>query len=181
MLILGVYEHGEFPANTARVNHRCRDAVKQTLRLGGFQGTLGQFLFIPKPDRLHCKMVLLVGCGNKENFSAKSFLTATQTAFTALRGWPQATALMTLVQLPCEEPSLEWRLLQTLTMAAQHNYVYRGLRTSPGKPGLDLKSLALPVSEKNKDLLKQGQAFHKALHLLKDLANHPANLCTPTF
>ncbi|HEY0767433.1 MAG TPA: leucyl aminopeptidase [Steroidobacteraceae bacterium] len=183
-LVLGVFEEAELSGEARSVDAACAGRLKQLLERGDFAGRAGDTLLIADLPGLKATRVLLTGLGVKKNFHRKSWRKAWAAAAAALLRTRIASCAVAIDRPEAKQLDDYYfgRAVAELTGAA----VYRvnDLKTGKKAPAPALaKVLAGPVrkaaaAERG---LTHGAAVAAAANVQRDLANLPANVCTPTF
>jgi len=185
-LVIGAFERGELGPEAATVDRALRGRVRALLTSGDFSGRAGETLLIPELSGLASKRLLLVGLGNKAQFSRRSWRRALTSAIAALARTRVVSAAIAL-----ERPAL--RELDDYYFGrgvAEHSgaSVYRinDLKTArtPRPPAL-ARILVGPIEPSALATVRRGLAAGAAVaesaRLLRDLANLPGNICTPRY
>ncbi|MBF6057253.1 MULTISPECIES: leucyl aminopeptidase [Thiomicrorhabdus] len=146
-----------------------------------FSGKAGKTQLLIAPAGIDARRLILVGIGDAEKLSAKTYLSCIKSAASAL---DHCGALSVLNALPLVYPAdrdLNWSLTQNTQEFQRSFYDYshesRGEHT-PKDPKLE--SMSFPCEEKQ-SVVEQGQATAFGMALTQDLANMPSNFCTPSY
>jgi leucyl aminopeptidase len=183
-LVLGVFEEGELSGEARIVDGACGGRLKKLLERGDFAGRAGDTLLVGDLPGIAASRVLLTGLGTKKLFQRKAWRRACQNAL-AVIGRTRIGSCAVALDRP-ESKQLDdyyfGRQVAELTGAAL--YRINDLKTGKKPAAAALKKvLAGPVRKVSAAQrgLKEGAAVAAAANLQRDLANLPANVCTPLF
>jgi leucyl aminopeptidase len=183
-LVVGVFEEAELSAEAAIVDTACGGRLKKLLERGDFSGRAGETLLLADLPGLTPSRVLLAGLGAKKQFHRKSWRKAWGTAAAALLRTRIGSCAVALARPPARELDDYHfgRAIAEITGAAL--YRVNDLKTAK-KPAAAMlrKVLAGPVRTPAAATrgLSHGAAIATAAVVQRDLANLPANICTPSY
>lgn len=122
--------------------------------------------------------LLLVQFGKKEKFTPNLLKKRIIEISDVLIKQRFKSATLCLPQL--DQYSADWQLEQMLLHIDNQRYQLLDFKKNNGKPHLlEQINFYLPHAEEN--ALKTGQAIAEGVELTRNLANMPANICTPTY
>jgi len=183
-LVLGVFEDGELAGEARSVDSASGGYLKKLLGRGDFAGRPGDTLLVGDVPGIVASRVLLTGLGTKKSFQRKSWRKA----------WAAAAAALTRTRIGSCAVALDrpearhlddyylGRAVAEITGATL--YRVNDLKTAKKPPASALKKvLAGPVRKAAAAArgLTHGAAVAAAQSVQRDLANLPANVCTPLF
>ena len=185
-LILPVNDQGNLHNAVAELPNQSAltELVKQLHESNDFTGKLASTLLLVQPANIEVQRVLLVGIGDFEKLTVKGYLSALNSAASALDHSGATHVLNHLISSPPSQHDLTWAVYHN-TQALQHSfYDYshesRG-EHSPKEPKLEQVSYPCESSDEITQAAQQGQASAIGMALTQELANMPSNFCTPTF
>lgn len=122
--------------------------------------------------------LLIVQCGAKDKFTATALQKRMSDVMDALINQRLTSATLCMPQMPDKTP--DWQLEQMVLQANHKLYQILDFKKKDPKPHrLESLHYYLPgASEKTLDL---AIAINEGVNLTRNLANLPANICTPTF
>ena len=183
-LVVGVFEEAELSAEAASVDAACGGRLKKLLERGDFPGRAGETLLLADLPGLSASRVLLTGLGVKKQFNRKAWRKAWAAAAAALLRTRIASCAVAIARPLARELDDYYlgRAVAEITGAA----LYRVNDLKTGKkpaPAALRKVLAGPVRTPAAATrgLAHGAAIAAAALVQRDLANLPANICTPTY
>ena len=182
--VIGVHDDGTV-AHATPTAAIAPGTVRELHRAGDFAGRLGETLLLP-PGAQRRERVLLVGLGASGSWSRRNYRRALRDAAHALvrSGARDAALYLTAAAVP--EVNAYYRARYGAELVAAALYRIPDLKTAKKQKPPALSRLALVVSDKG-DLAAarrgaaDGAAIAHGQRLAKDLANLPANVCTPRY
>jgi leucyl aminopeptidase len=183
-LVLGVFEDAQLGAQGGSVDAATGGRLRKLLTRGDFSGRPGETLLVADLPGISASHVLLTGMGAAKQLHRRSWRKAWSAAAGALLRTRIASCAVALDRPEVKELDDYYlgRAVAELTGAAL--YRINDLKTARKPPAHALKKvLAGPVrraaaAERG---LTHGEAVAAAQSVQRDLANLPANVCTPTY
>ena len=183
-LVLGVFEEGELSGEARSVDNACGGRLKKLLDRGDFAGRAGDTLLVGDLPGLSASRVLLTGLGTKKLFQRKSWRRACQSALAALARTRIGSCAIAIDRPEAKQLDDYYlgRQIAELTGAALYRVNDLKSAKKPAPPALK-RVLAGPVRKASaaERGLAHGTAVAAAAVVQRDLANLPANVCTPLF
>ena len=156
----------------------CRGAISAILDKGDFKGKLETTTLLYDLSGCNTSRILLMGCGSEEEFDTKSLNKVIQSVCKAIKD-----TSITSIALYLSTASTD-AIQQTVIAFENTLYCLDNYKSKKQDP-FALETIALSNTEswkKNTETaLKYGQAIANGMKVARDLANHPGNVCTPTF
>lgn len=152
--------------------------LSSILEMGDFKGTSDKTLMLYDLQNIEATRVMLLGCGEKEKFDTKSLNLASQAVAKAIK----ETALKS-VSLYLEEPTID-AIQQTIIALSDTFYSLNDYKSKKeDEPTLEEVTLSSTskFTAEAETALKNGCAIADGMKVSRDLANHPGNICTPTY
>ena len=183
-LVVGVFEEAELSGEARSLDGACGGALKRLLERGDFAGRAGDTLLVGDLAGLKATRVLLTGLGAKKSFHRKTWRKAWAAAASAIARTRIGSCAVALDRPDSRQLDDYYfgRAVAEITGAAL--YHVNDLKTGKKPPPAALKKvLAGPVrraavAERG---LAHGAAIASAADVQRNLANLPANICTPSF
>jgi leucyl aminopeptidase len=183
-LVIGVFEEAALSAEAASVDAACDGRLKKLLGRGDFSGRAGETLLLADLPGLSASRVLLTGLGVKQQFNRRSWRKAWGAAAAALLR-TRITSCALAISRPAARELDDYHFGRAVAeIAGAALYRVNDLKTGKKPaPAALRKVLAGPVrtAAAARRGLAQGAAIATAGVLQRDLANLPANICTPTY
>jgi leucyl aminopeptidase len=183
-LVVGVFEESELGAEARAVDAACGGRLQRLLARGDFTGRAGDTLLMTEVTELPARRVLLVGLGARAQLSRRSWRRAWGGALAALSRTRIASVALALDRPAARELDDYYFGRAVAEVAGASLYRINDLKTGKKPPAPALKKvLAGPVRKSDAAArgFKHGAAIASAAAVQRDLANLPANVCTPTF
>jgi len=157
--------------------------IKDFIATGDFKGTLGQTQLFYQLPAVKSPRVLLLGYGEIEDLNVKSINKATKAACKALSSL-KIKSLCFYLPETSNEINAESAATQIIIAHADAAYKLLDYKSND-KSESSLKKVSIAPSDNSKGdyktAIKNGAAIAEGMKLSRDLANHPGNVCTPTY
>jgi leucyl aminopeptidase len=183
--IVGIYESGALSTAAAELDAALDGRIARLVKRRDARGKLGECTLIDV-DGAACQRVLLVGMGKKESFGRKQYKKALLAAAAAVAKTGASDAVCHLSVEPVAATDAYYR--GRLAAEAVGSALYRvpAMRSTRQPAAPALKSFRLAVHEKGQRHeaergLEHGRGIAAGAALTRDLANLPANVCTPGY
>ncbi len=187
-VVVGVYEKHKLTPAAQALDQGSDGAITRLLKGNDIKGKTGETLLVHHVAGLQAERVLLVGCGKgDEPLADTDYRKVVTAALTALKATGAKDALLALSSLEVKERDLVWKARQTVELAGAVIYQFDQLKSKKeDKERPPIKKVALLVADKTAQAaaeqgVRQGLAVQRAVALVKDLANLPGNICTPSY
>ena len=185
-LVAGVFEDGELADAAHEIDKAAKGALARVVARGDFSGRLGESLLLADLAGLAATRVLLVGQGKKGSINRRQWRRAVSAALAALAKTQIKSAAISLARPAARELDdyLMARSVAELTHAALYRVNDLKSGRKPRPPGLTelwigpVRAAALANARK---ALEHGTAIGAGQKAMRDLANLPANVCTPSY
>jgi leucyl aminopeptidase len=173
---LVVVVHGD--AVDSELDPAIASLISDAVAHGDFQFKPGRTLYLHRPSGVKAARLVVAAAAND---SVKAFRTAVQNALGVLKG---GGAKSVAVALGHGEPVSALHAQALTAAAVDATYLYR--QTKPSAPAAPVLARFSLVCEKTETRAVQrglacGSAVAEGVMLARELANLPANHCTPTF
>jgi leucyl aminopeptidase len=185
-IVLGVFEEGELAEEAQSIDSASNGFLKKLLARGDFSGRTGETLLLTEVPGIEASRALLTGLGTRKSFARKNWRRALGAAITAISKTRIASIAVAIDRPPAKELDDYYFGRAIAEIVGSTLYRVNDLKTAKkSKPSPLAKVLAGPVRKPGVEAaergLEHGQAVSSAASLQRDLANLPANVCTPTY
>jgi leucyl aminopeptidase len=184
--IVGVYEKGALSAAADELDTKLGGALARLVKNGDARGKLGETLLITELRGAPCQRIVLVGLGARDVFARKQYRKALAAAIgLAIKtGSRDAINYLSLEKIRDADAYTSGRI--TAEVVANALYRIPDLKTAKKPPTPALKRVGLAASDRSDKThaergLTHGQGISGGMAFMRDLANLPANICTPTY
>ena len=182
-LIVGVHTGRTLSERASNLDKAARGALTRIVQRGDVSGKVGEALLLPDVSGIDAERVLLLGIGKREGIAAEEYQKLLAKAAECLKGAALRSGMSTLLEVTVKGRDLRWVVDQHVAVFAAHAYRFNEFKSKPASPGLT--RLALLVDEKLvtdvRAALTIARGKLSGTNFMKDLANRPANHCTPTY
>ncbi len=184
--VVGVYEGGELGSAARRIDVQMNGLIRKLHGDGDFSAKLGDVLLLPSPPGSASARVLLIGLGNRSNFGRKQYRKALQSTVQSLGKTGAQDAVVYLALEHVADLDVQYRARAVAEIFCAQMYKIPDLKTGAKPKAPRVSSVMVAVADARAlkaatEGLRIGAALGSGLALSRDLANLPANICTPTY
>ncbi len=185
-VVVGVFEPRKLSLPAEVIDKAAQEHLSDLLRRGDMEGKAGSTLLLHDVPGTLADRVLLVGLGKEKDFREKEFRAAICTAVKTLNETGGFDGTLYLTELAVRKRDVAWRVRQATMVALDALYRFDRLKSKKDDVRRPLRKLTFCVERRNElqlaeEALVEGQAIAKGVQFMKDLANLPGNICTPTY
>ena len=185
-LVIGIYEDKNLNEITKILNSDSSGLLKKLLTRKELTGALKNQLYLPDMSGFKANKVFLVGLGkkNKElNEDEFSQLSSTISKITISSNAKDVDIFLPEIKVKLKKPSWVYKILSRDLESGCYQYFFEGKKTQPKNKLKKINFLNLAGNESKAKILssiKMGHVIGAGMNTSKDLANTPANICTPS-
>ncbi len=184
--IVGVYDKGVLSETAQAFDRRIGGRIARLVKRGDVRGKAGETLLLTDIQGAASERLLIVGLGARASFKRKQYRKALSAALAALArtGARDAVSYLGLEEVADGDSySLARAAAEVLGSSM---YRIPDHKTANKRPKSTLTKFGVAVAGRadrtNAERgLAHGQGIVAGMSLMRDLANHPANVCTPTY
>ena len=185
-IVLGVFEDGELAEEAQSIDSASSGYLKKLLARGDFSGRTGETLLLTELPGIEASRALLTGLGSRKSFGRRSWRRSLGAAITAITKTRIGSIAVAIDRPPAKELDDYYFGRAIAEIVGSTLYRVNDLKTAKKPKTAPLqKVLAGPVRKAGVEAaergLKHGDAVAAAVRLQRDLANLPANVCTPIY
>ncbi len=183
--IVGIHENASMTDSARQLDRASGGAIARLLRRGDFAGKTAETLLLVPTRRGPAERILLVGLGTRSSFGRKPYRRAIFAATQWLAKSGAANAVSWLASEPV--PGLDSYYAARHAVESVNNALYRipdrKTAKKPPRPKLARFGIAVPDAEADAASrgVRDGVGIAAGSAFTKDLANLPANVCTPSY
>jgi len=183
--IVGIHEGAAMTPSARELDRASGGMIGRLLRRGDFSGKTGEALPILAARKGPAERVLLVGLGPRGGYGRKQYRRAivVATQWLAKSGAANAVSYLAVDPVPGTDPYYAAR--HAVESVSSTLYRIPDLKSGrkPPRPKLARFGIAVPVADlaAARRGIKDGRGVAAGMALMRDLANLPANVCTPTY
>jgi len=184
--IVGIFEKQALSPAAAELDKASKGAISKVLAQGDISGKRGETLLLRHVAGLNCVRLILTGLGKQDEYDAHNHRRALAAAMKLVAATSSRDALSFLGWGPADKS--EFQRIGRDTLLAAHTAVYRFTEMKSGRserqPKLDSIGIGVPsrsAANAAQTGAEEGASIAAGMLLSQDLANLPANVCTPTY
>ena len=184
--IVGVYDKGVLSAAAEDLDARIGGRIAKLVKRGDLRGKTGDAVLLADVSGAPVERVIVLGLGNRSTFKRKQYRKALASALAMLSktGAKDAISYLGLDELADADAYSKARIVVE-AVAASH-YRIPDHKTANKRPKPALIKFGIAVAERgDKGQAERGlthaQAIVSGMAFTRDLANQPANVCTPGY
>ena len=183
--IVGIHDGAAMTGPARELDRGIGGAISRLLKRGDFSGKAGEILPIVGARGGPAERVLLVGLGPRKEYGRKAYRRAIVAATQWLAKGGAANAALYLPREPV--PGLDPYYAARIAVEAVATTLYRipDLKSGrkPPQPRLSRFMIGVPAEDlaAARRGIRDGRGIAAGMALTRDLANLPANVCTPTY
>jgi leucyl aminopeptidase len=184
--IVGVFDKGSLSAAAEDLDRKLGGRIGRLVKRGDLRGKAGDMLLLADVSGAACERVLLVGLGARTSFNRKVYRKAIAGALATIAktGAKDAVSYLSLEAVK----DAEGYALARAAVETVGNSQYRipDHKTSNKRPKSALTRFGVAVENRGdrgsaERGIEHAQGIVAGMNVMRDLANHPANVCTPTY
>lgn len=183
--VIGVFEDNTLTAPAQAIDEASDNALQALIKRGDITGKSGSSLLLHDLTGVTAERVLVIGLGKAEKFNPQSFRNAIGMAIKIVANTGSRDTVLHLLALPELGQSCSWAAQQATYVAAEVLYVFDQFKSEKkSRPKLEKISFGVDndaTAREGKLGIAQGKAMADGAALTRDLANLPANICTPSY
>ena len=185
-LIVGITEPRRLTPAALAIDEVSKKYLSKIIRKGDISGKPGQSLLLHNIPGTLADRVLLIGCGKERELDEKQYRNIISHTTTQLGQTGTAEAVSYLTELNVKGRDYYWKIRQAVEITSNLLYEFREFKSKPPKDRKNLRRITQIVASR-RDLaiglqaVSDGRAITHGVRLARDLANRPANVCTPTY
>jgi leucyl aminopeptidase len=183
-IVAAVYSGKNLGECAAALDRASRQALSRLTTRGDIRGQIAEVLMLPNASGLQADRILLVGAGKQSGITAAEYVKLVRKAAGAVVGAGLKNALSGLTEITVTDHDDAWKIQQQVLAFEAATYRFDQFKTLPKTKPAKFSRLSLLLAENFEnpisDEVKVSGSLINGLKLTKDLANTPANFCTPT-
>ena len=185
-VVVGVFEPRRLSSAAEKLDAATDGYLSALLRRGDLEGKLGQTLLLHNVPNTLAERVLLVGCGREREVGDSQYRNIIARAATTLNETGSMEATTYLTELSVKGRHTHWKIRQAVEITEDTLYQFDRYKSKKEDTRRPLRKLIFSVPKRSdlsdgEQAIREGNAISKGVAITKDLANMPANDCTPTY
>lgn len=185
-IVVGVYEPRRLSGIAEQLDKISEGYISNLLRRGDLEGKPGQMLLLHHVPNVLSERVLLVGCGKERELDERQYKQIIAKTISTLNETGSMEAVCFLTELHVKGRDTYWKVRQAVETTQASLYSFDVLKTRKGETRRPLRKMVFNVPTR-KELtlgeraLEHGMAVSAGMHLCRDVANMPPNICNPAY
>ena len=184
-VLAGVLESRKLTPAAQAIDDAGDGFLSALLRKGDMDGKIGQSLLLHNVPGMAAERLLLVGCGKQAELDDRQYRKIIAASVKQLKQTGATEAMSFLAGLDVKDRDERWKVQSAVQFIDHELYQFKEFKSKKSKPKKSLRKITLVVPTRRELLqcesaLKRGVALAAGVKLTRDLANRPANACTPT-
>ncbi|HMN43447.1 MAG TPA: leucyl aminopeptidase [Povalibacter sp.] len=183
--IVGVYDKGVLSDAAAEIDARSGGRLAKLVKKGDLRGKTGDVVTLADLDGGPCERIIAIGLGAKSAFNRKQYRRALNSALTAI-GKTNAREAVSYLALDGAKDADTYTLARIAAEVAG-NSAYRipDHKTANKRPKSRLAKFGVAATRSDRSSVERGiehgRGISAGMSLMRDLANQPGNVCTPSY
>ncbi len=185
-ILVGVYENSELTDSAAILDEVSGGYISKVLKRGDMKGKAKQTLLLHDVPKVSSPRVLLVGLGNRDTADGQRYVGLAGVVIARLKQISAKNALCCLLEAQAGGKDLAWKTIRLIEKFEAGLYRYTKMKGKPAEADSTIEKIDFQLANKSEQKeVSAATARAKALTLgitaAKDVANTPANICTPAY
>lgn len=190
-IVVGVFQSNRLSTVARLINASSKKYLSKILKSNDITGQIGQSLLLHHVPGVVADRVLLVGCGKQADLNPRAYCRVVTSALSELKATAASDAIFCLHELSVKlsdktTNDIYWKIRQCVEISHSMLYQFHQMKSSKNISKSSLRNITLIVSNNShvavgKRAVEHGLAIAKGVTLARDLANLPANMCTPSY
>ena len=184
-VVVGIFESRRLSAPAKAIDTVSKKYLSNLIRRGDMDGKKGQMLLLHNIPGMIADRVLLIGCGKEREIDDRSYRTVIGNSVKALNETGSLDCVNYLTELSIKGRDHNWKIRQAVMTSEHVLYQFDELKSKKKETRRPLRKITFTVPTRRElpqgeEAMREGQAIANGIKLTRDLANRPANVCTPT-
>ena len=185
-IVVGVYEPRRLSAVAEQLDKISEGYISNLLRRGDLEGKPGQMLLLHHVPNVLSERVLLVGCGKERELDERQYRQIIAKTISTLNETGSMEAVCFLSELHVKGRDTYWKVRHAVETTQDCLYVFDRLKSKKDETRRPLRKLVFNVPTRRELTLgeraiEHGMAVSAGMHLCRDVANMPPNICNPAY
>ena len=184
-IVVGVYANNELTESARQLDVESEGYLRKILKRGGMTGKIKELTILHDLPNISAPRTLLVGLGDRKTLSASRFVTIARAVGARLKTLGVKHALCCLQEIDCQGRGTDWKITRLIEHLSGGMYEYTAMKGKQKKRGTEIGEIDFATTRAESEsldvIIKKAEALLLGLTTAKDLANTPANICTPTY
>ncbi|CAD83563.1 cytosol aminopeptidase [Candidatus Blochmanniella floridana] len=187
-IVTGVFNDSYLFPSTIQIDKMSQGYISSLLKRNNFNGSINQHLLLYDAPYFFNKLILLIGCGKKNEFKSQSYNTVIHYIINFCKKSSITKILLLLSELNIDGYDNYWKIRNSITLCNNECYIFNKFKNinDVTKKNITYEIISYIDKLDNnfqycKQAVKDGLAIAKGLNIAKNLGNMPSNYCTPNY
>ena len=185
-IVVGIYDNQKLTDSAALLDTASEGHIRKILKRGDMKGKANQTLLLHDVPNVNSPRVLLVGLGNLDTADGARFVGITQSVITQLKQIPAKNILCCLTEAETGGKDLTWKTKRMIEQFEAGLYRYTEMKGKKPESESVNERVDFQLGDKKNQrevsaAITQAKALTLGITAAKDVANTPANICTPSY
>ncbi len=186
-LIVGSYEAKKLTEVTSIFNKKSKGVLDKLISRQELSGSLGNKVYLPNLVGTDSEKIYFIGCGKeKKEINEQEFLSFSQSIANAALQSNSKNVHIFIPSISVNSRPEEWnfKILARTLESNSYKYFFKGKKNQPKNTLTKVTLLKEPNKKSFNNLNKAVRVGHitgVGMNTSRDLANTPANICTPSY
>ena len=184
-LVAGVHESRKLTPAAQAIDDASENYLSTLLRKGDMDGKIGQSLLLHNVPGIPAERLLLIGCGKASDLDDRQYRKIMVNSIKQVKQTGALEAVSFLPDLDVKDRDYRWKIQYAIQFIDHELYQFKDFKSAKKESKKTLRKITLVVPRGElgqcESALSRGVALAKGVKLTRDLANRPANACTPTY
>ncbi len=184
-VIVGITEPRRLTPEAKAIDQVSKKHLSNLIRRGDMDGKAGQSLVLYNVPGMLADRILLVGCGKERDLDENKYKKIIENSNKELNETGATEDVSYLSQLPIKGRDIHWKVRQAVEVTNGNLYQFNEFKSKKKRDRKTIRKLVLTVPSRRDlpagdEAINEGLGISKGVKLTRDLANRPANVCTPS-
>ncbi len=185
-VIVGIYESRRLSTAARAIDTVSKKYLSNLIRRGDMDGRKGQYLLLHNVPGMIADRVLLIGCGKEREIDDRNYRSIIANSVRALNETGSLDGVNYLSELTIKGRDHHWKIQQAVSVAEHCLYEFNDHKSKKKANRRPLRKITFTVPTRRElpegeAAMQEGRVIANGIKLTRDLANHPSNVCTPTY
>ena len=184
--IVGIFDKGVLSAAAEDLDKKMAGRIAKLVKRGDVRGKTGDSLLLADVSGVACERILLVGLGARGSLNRKQYRKAISGALATLAKTGARDAVSYLSLETVKDADAYTLARSAVETVGNAQYRIPDHKTANKRAKSTLTRFGIAVENRGDRSnaergIEHGQGIVAGMSVMRDLANHPANVCTPTY
>jgi leucyl aminopeptidase len=185
-LVLAVFEDQRMAPSTRVIDKSSKGIISRLIKRGDITGECGETILLPEMGSIPADRVLLIGCGNEDDFDNSKLQKITANVIRQLQVRKINEAMLFLPEIEIEGTDIATRIEQIIIQSAHSSYHFDKTKSKKQEKNKGIQKLSLFIPERSnlttaRQAMLTGKAIASGVTMARELGNLPGNICTPSY